>query len=144
MISRTRNQKSKWYDELKWGDFIIFIFITGLAVTLLVSFAQLRSEQAAQAVLSLDGEPVLQIAASDLENQGLIEFEASGFAYIIEYDQGRIRFAKADCPDQICVHTGWISRSGELSACVPGRLVLRIRSDQVAAPGPDDLDVIIR
>ena len=136
--------RGKWYQDLKWGDLVLYFIITGLAVSLLISFAQMHTGQAVQAVLSLDGEPVVQIAASDLNNQGIIEFDAYGYSYRIEYDQGRIRFAKADCPDQICVHTGWISRSGELAACVPGHLVLRIRSDEVEAPGPEDLDVVIR
>lgn len=47
-------------------------------------------------------------------------------------------FSSAQCPDQTCVHTGKISRPGELACCLPARLVIRI----VANKTSPDLDAI--
>ena len=41
---------------------------------------------------------------------------------------GRIRFERSDCPDKICVHSGWLWRSGEVAACLPNGFVLKIIS----------------
>ena len=32
----------------------------------------------------------------------------------------------ADCPDQLCVHQGKISRKGEIIACLPNRVTVRV------------------
>ncbi len=44
----------------------------------------------------------------------------------IEVLNGRVRVAEADCPNRICVRTGWRSREGEVIVCVPNRTVIRI------------------
>ncbi|MFR5073321.1 MAG: NusG domain II-containing protein [Bianqueaceae bacterium] len=48
------------------------------------------------------------------------------------------KFLSSDCPDQVCVRTGFISLAGQTAVCLPHRLVVRIISDS-----PSDLDVII-
>ena len=45
---------------------------------------------------------------------------------IFEVEDGQIAFVKSDCPDQICVRTGFISRGGQMAACLPNGLVLSI------------------
>lgn len=53
----------------------------------------------------------------------------------IEVGQGRARVVKSDCPEQICVKTGWISRAGQTIVCVPNRTVFRLT-------GKEGLDAI--
>ena len=45
---------------------------------------------------------------------------------IFEVMDGRIAFIKSDCPDQICVRTGFIGQAGQMAACLPNGLVLSI------------------
>ena len=44
----------------------------------------------------------------------------------VQVDQGRIRIAEADCPDQICVNQGWISNGAVPIICLPHRLMIEI------------------
>ena len=44
----------------------------------------------------------------------------------IRLEKGRIRMADANCPDRDCVHTGWLSRPGQGSVCLPHRVAIRI------------------
>ncbi len=39
---------------------------------------------------------------------------------------GRCAITQADCPDQVCVKTGWISRGGQSIVCVPNRIVITV------------------
>ena len=39
---------------------------------------------------------------------------------------GRIAFYKSDCPDQVCVRTGFLHLSGQLAVCLPNRVVLSV------------------
>ncbi|QDR80116.1 NusG domain II-containing protein [Sporomusa termitida] len=58
---------------------------------------------------------------------------------IIEYSGGRVRVREADCPDQICVNSGWISMSPQQIVCLPYRVVVK-----VVAGVPADVDDIAR
>ncbi|MBR4895991.1 MAG: NusG domain II-containing protein, partial [Clostridia bacterium] len=44
----------------------------------------------------------------------------------VRVETGRIRIVSADCPDKICVDTGWISDSAAPIVCLPHRLVIRL------------------
>ncbi|MBO6052395.1 MAG: NusG domain II-containing protein [Clostridia bacterium] len=44
----------------------------------------------------------------------------------VRVEPGRIRMISADCPDKICVNTGWISDSAAPIVCLPHRLVIRL------------------
>lgn len=39
---------------------------------------------------------------------------------------GKIRFLSSPCDGKQCVYTGWISQSGEIAACVPNGVSVRI------------------
>ena len=44
----------------------------------------------------------------------------------VEVAGHRARIASSPCPEQRCVLQGWIRRQGEVAACLPNRIVLRI------------------
>ena len=54
---------------------------------------------------------------------------------------GSIAIVSASCPDQICVHQGFISTSLLPITCLPNRLVIRVREEAAipddTAPVPD-------
>jgi hypothetical protein len=45
---------------------------------------------------------------------------------IVEIKGGRVRVKEADCPNQFCVKTGWLSRPGQIAFCAPNRLKIVI------------------
>lgn len=47
---------------------------------------------------------------------------------------GAIAFIESDCPDQICVRSGFINRPGQMAICLPNRCSLSI----LAAVGSED------
>ena len=49
-----------------------------------------------------------------------------GEGNLCEIRNGKVRMTWADCPDQICVHTRAIDRSGGSIVCLPRHVVLRI------------------
>ncbi|MBR1736010.1 MAG: NusG domain II-containing protein [Firmicutes bacterium] len=54
-----------------------------------------------------------------------------------EVKDNAIAFTHSDCPDKICVKTGFISHAGSSAACLPNKTVVRIVSDS-----PDDADAV--
>jgi len=44
----------------------------------------------------------------------------------LEVKDGKIRFLSSPCDTKLCVHHGWIQHTGEIIACVPNTVSVRI------------------
>lgn len=53
----------------------------------------------------------------------------NGSENTITVEPGQICVSHADCPDQICVRTGWISDGRTPIVCLPNHLSIRIESN---------------
>ena len=138
-------QQSGMRQWLRYGDFLVVILTFALAATLLWMAPRLLSSQSATAVLIQDGQVIRQWSEQELLAGGEAAIESHGFHYKIAWQDGRISFAEADCPDKVCVRSGWLSRPGSIAACIPGNLILKASIDQ--APGStetDEVDVVIK
>lgn len=69
------------------------------------------------------------------------EFRIGGAEHynIIEVQDSHIRVRDADCPDQICVRTGWVSTAPQQIVCLPWRVVIKVVSAE-----DTDIDDIAR
>lgn len=67
-----------------------------------------------------------------------IELKNGDHYNVIEIVDGKIHMKEADCPDQICVRSGWIGIATQQIVCLPNRVVVKI------AAAENDLDDIAR
>ena len=51
---------------------------------------------------------------------------SEGHTVEFEVKDGKIRFVSSDCPDKICVNTGFISLETETAICMPNRISVTI------------------
>jgi thiamine biosynthesis lipoprotein len=49
--------------------------------------------------------------------------------FTVEVRDGRVAIVQAECPNQVCVRTGWRSDAGDAIVCVPNRAMVRITGD---------------
>ena len=56
------------------------------------------------------------------------EIDIDGHLTLVIED-GYVYVKDADCPDKVCEHTGRISRSGEVIACLPSGIVITVSGD---------------
>ncbi|WP_352397331.1 NusG domain II-containing protein [[Clostridium] aminophilum] len=56
------------------------------------------------------------------------EFEIQSIAGHVHFiiKDGKAAITESTCPDKVCVHTGWISQSGELIVCLPNQVVVTV------------------
>lgn len=81
------------------------------------------------AILEIDGET---IESFNLNSDSPNYLANTDYGYnIIEFEAGKVRVVEADCPDQICVHFGWIEYVGQTIVCLPHRLIIRIANDSI-------------
>ena len=45
---------------------------------------------------------------------------------VVRIEKGRIRFLHTDCPDQICVRSGWLEDPGDIAICLPNKAVINV------------------
>lgn len=61
-----------------------------------------------------------------LEDHTTIEVEGRLGKSVIEISRKGARFIDSSCPNHLCVRRGWVSKSGDMVACVPNGVVVRI------------------
>ena len=77
--------------------------------------------------IALDGELVREIDLTGVDKPFFFTVEGpAGLTNTILVEPGRIRVSEADCPDQICVHQGFISDGTTPIVCLPTKLIIQI------------------
>ena len=55
---------------------------------------------------------------------------------VIQIEEDCVYFAESDCPDQVCVRSGKLTRAGQIAVCLPNRVIVRLVGAQ------SDIDAI--
>lgn len=84
------------------------------------------------AVISQKGEVLYEIDLASVKTPYTIEIEGR-YLNIVEVDHNRICVRHADCPDQVCVDTGWIEDGSRPIVCLPNQLVIEIKDEGMTA-----------
>lgn len=113
--------------DMKSNKFWLILLGGLLLISVVVGWMFINTD-GKTAVITLDGEVIEEVDLSKVE--GFYTIDVKGKHHnTIEAEQGRIRVSHADCPDQVCVETGWIEDGSKPIVCLPNRLVIEIRGD---------------
>lgn len=74
-----------------------------------------------------DGTVLYQLDLAQAEDQ-IMEVEYEGRINTVEIKDHQIRMAEAECPDNTCVHMGWLDSSAPI-VCLPNHLVIQFAED---------------
>ncbi len=104
------------------ADAVVLAFTAIAAVLCLVWLISPRSSGTQVAVASPAGEArySLSIPAQ------FVVAGADGHTVTVKIERGRVRVAQSDCPDKVCVNSGWLSQSGQAAVCVPAAVTVRV------------------
>lgn len=120
----------KHFVENRKKEMIFVLLCVGIGVVLLVA-AWLESDPTgAQVIVRVQGE---QVAAFSLAQDQTYEIAgADGGTNVLVIEHGTARIESADCPDELCVQMGKISRSGQSIICLPHQVVVEIQGGKEA------------
>jgi len=122
--------------KLKYGDFLVILAIILIAVLFIVSFYEGNTNEKI-AIVSQNNVILDRIELNKISDRYEINYYGE-YPGTIEVNNGKIRFLHADCPDQVCVNTGWIDRPGQIAVCLPAGVIIKIDGVQT------DVDIIVR
>ena len=104
-------------------DLLIFLLAAVLAG---VGFLQwLPKSGAPVAVIEQNGKEIRRVALSSIPHPETLVLEGE-FSVTVLLEPGQVSIVHSDCPDQICVNTGVLTRPGQSAVCLPARVAVRI------------------
>ncbi len=119
------------------GDFILIVVLMFMGVVALIYNQVIvpRRGQGTAVVVEIDGKVINEFdLAKDMAD---VRFETENGFNVIEIKDRHVRVSEADCPDLLCVHTGWRQHIGQVIVCLPHYFVVRIVGSE-ANPGSLD------
>jgi hypothetical protein len=115
---------------MKKGDKIAAIIIVGLIIISAIgTFAYKQYSKGSHHIAEIkqDGKVIKTIDLNEVKEKTEIKIPYKDKDFnTIEVEPGRIRFVDADCPDKICIKTGWLSEPGQTAVCLPHKLMINI------------------
>lgn len=101
--------------------FLIISLVLILAVFIVMFLFSLKPVSKAR--LTIDGTIIREF---QLKENCTETFNVNGADITIEIKNGAARFTHSNCPDKICVNTGYIKSITQTAVCLPNHAVLEI------------------
>ncbi|MGI6141712.1 MAG: NusG domain II-containing protein [Caldicoprobacterales bacterium] len=123
------------------GDALVYLFILLLIAASFAGLYQMgRGVVNNQVKVEVDGEiwGTYNIPAKGDERVVRIDAGDNRYNIMIIADSG-VLIREANCPDQICVNWGNISRPGQTIVCLPHKVVISITGEQEGELPLDDI-----
>ncbi len=118
----------------KKADIIIIIALLLSAITLYVSYEFLNGNSGSvKAEILINGEIKKTVSLDENKIFSLDELPNVKF----EIKNNKIRFLDSDCPDKICINTGFIGTAGQTAVCLPNSASIKIVTETTNAENVD-------
>ncbi|MBP2031871.1 hypothetical protein J2Z42_000536 [Clostridium algifaecis] len=115
---------------MKKADKIIAIIIVLLVIISTVGLFAYKNHSNTSdkiATIKQNGKIIKTIDLNNVSGTQEFTIKYNGIHYNkIKVEKGKIAIIDADCPDKVCVKTGWLSETGQSSVCLPHKLIVSI------------------
>ncbi|MEG6584540.1 NusG domain II-containing protein [Dendrosporobacter sp. 1207_IL3150] len=111
----------------KGDKYLVFTLIIISVLGIYLSFGTFSTSANTSVQVTYNGKEIKNVPLKKGHHE---EFIINGLKYydVIEINDGRVRVREANCPDKICIHSGWISNPHQQIVCLPNKLVIKILS----------------
>ena len=103
------------------GDWLV---IAVSIVAIIVLFQQFWSFAPASQLKIRQGSQI--VGTYDLNQKRELHLNGPLGESIVVINNGQARFKHSPCPNQYCVHQGWLSRAGQAAICLPNQISLQL------------------
>ncbi len=105
----------------------VWIAVFAVVVIVCALFAVFNKKPGDTAQILRNGEVIKTVELDKVEEPYEFAVEGwSGGENVVRVENGRIAIIDADCPDKVCVNTGYISDGSRTIVCMPHRISVRI------------------
>lgn len=121
--------------ELLFAAAVVAVALGGFALAHAADAA--RPDGRAVATIARDGAVIDTIDLDAVDEPYTLRLDDERGVNVVAVEPGRISVESADCPDEVCVHTGWIDGPATPIACVPHGLTITVAREGGASDGLD-------
>lgn len=111
--------------RVSWADGAVLLTVLVLALLLVLLPHLLQNPDGYLLVTTENGSRSYPLS----EDQKLT-VTSNSHALTLEIRDGKAHVLKSDCPDKICMHSGWIGTPGQSVICAPAGVRLLIVKDK--------------
>ncbi len=101
---------------------ILIISLLFICAVILYFGLNLYNNHSAEAEISINGKVFKTIALNENKVFSINTLQNIKF----EIKDKKIRFIESDCPDKVCINTGFIGTVGQTAVCLPNNVSIKI------------------
>jgi hypothetical protein len=113
--------------KLLRGTDIVLIGVLSLALLLSIVLLWQTGSPGGIVLVEVEGKTIEKM---DLAESRVVRVEGAHGPLMVETKTGMVAVTESDCPQHICLRTGWRSQAGEIIVCVPNKTVVRILGER--------------
>ena len=115
---------------MKKNDILLIVSILCIAAALFFGFNVSSNETVqGEVIIYKDGEKFTSVPL-DAEKTVIVE-DQNGAKNVIRIENGQVQVIEASCKDQICVHMRPAKKDGQSIVCLPNKVVVEVRSNEI-------------
>lgn len=114
---------------------VLLLIALSLSALIIYIFYNKAPKDGIKAQILINGETAYTVSLEENKTFSLPELSSVEF----EISDGKIRFIKSDCPDKICINTGYIDKAGQIAVCLPNAVSLKIIPINVSSVNSPDV-----
>lgn len=118
------------------NDIIMGIVLLLAALCLWFVFTHYFEKDGKNVLVTLDGKTYGEYS---LDKDQTIEIKNGDNSNILVIEDGTVHMKEATCSDEVCIHQGSISKTGQSIICLPNKIVVTITGDD-----DNDYDAIVK
>lgn len=105
-------------------DFAVILLTLGIISLYIIDTLSIN-EKSKFVKVEADGK----IYIYPLDSDSIHTFTGPVGLTVVKIENGNAGIVESDCPNKTCVQAGFIKRAGEVSACLPNRVLLTITGE---------------
>lgn len=109
--------------RLRHGD-IFSIVGVGLAALLCGVGLWFQRTPAARVAIRYPDDSSVTFSLTD--SREIVVEGNHGIVLTVTIAEGRVCVSESTCPDHVCVRSGWLSKNGQVAACVPAGVYVQV------------------
>ncbi len=107
---------------------IIILLVVMSICAILIPKLNLNNTNGLYAIIDVSGKIEREINLTTAEDQEIEIITPDNHKIKLLVEDHKIRFLSSDCPDKVCVHTGWLAYDYDVAACLPNQVTVYITS----------------
>lgn len=122
----------------KWDKIIIIsLLVVSFVPYLIFSLVRIHDYNATYAVITVGGKPYDKIKLTGHKGETKYLIKTPNGNNLVLLKDEKIAVIDADCPDEVCTESGFITKPGQSLICLPHKLSIAIEGAQVETDGLD-------